>query len=150
MLGSVPAASLVGLVIPGFFSVTLRCFTGEALAGSHTLISASGGLILDSDRLKIPSGVMRSVSTALVTGPAILRFFSVTLRCFTGEALVGSYTLISASDAPGLPSDMLMADLSTLLVDSSMLGSGSDTLSVSLYTLKFVPYTNAGLERRTF
>jgi hypothetical protein len=36
------------------------------------------------------------------------------------------------------------------LVDSSTLGSGSDTLSVSLYTLKFVPYTNAGHQRRRF
>jgi hypothetical protein len=64
--------------------------------------------------------------------------------------LAGSYTLISASDAPGSPSDMLMADLSTLLVHSSTLGSGWDTLLVALYTLRFVPHANAGHERRTF
>ncbi len=81
---------------------------------------------------------------------AIPGFFSVTLRCFMGEALAGSYTLISASDAPGSPSDMLMADLSTLLVHSSKLGSGWDTLLVALYTLRFVPHANAGHERRTF
>ena len=117
---------------------------------SDRLKVSSGGLISDSDRLRFLSGVLISVSAALMANSAILRFYSVTLRCFTGEALAGSYTPGSASDALGLASDMLMADLSTLLVHSSTLGSGWDTLLVALYTLRFVPHANAGHERRTF
>jgi len=121
----------------------LRCFTDAALASSYTLGSTSdrlktpsGGLISDSDMLRFLSGVPGSGPGALMAGSAILGFLSVTLRCFTDEALAGLYRLGSASDAPGLSSDTL--------------GSGSDMLSVSLDMLKFASDTNAAHERRTF